>query len=140
METLMSLARESFAIPAHACRLLVRHWPALIAVLAFALSTRAGVLWLALLISDRSALLAQLVLPLAPIAMMTGIVISLWLMQPSLPFLANATHAKTKCFLSTTRLLTIGGLLIPFLTVYATHDLLAETATLSFTMPLLTNP
>ncbi|MFV8380878.1 hypothetical protein [Corynebacterium hindlerae] len=126
MKKLMASVAESLSIPFQGCKLLVRHWPALVVVLCTAFAVRAAVLWVAVAVSDSSPLIATLLVPLAPLAVMTGIIIALWVMQPSLPFLSTAVKAPRAGYLSTTRLLTIGGLLIPFLTVYASNGLLKD--------------
>ncbi|WP_144413454.1 hypothetical protein [Corynebacterium epidermidicanis] len=125
MNNLLKAGMESLSIPRDALRLALRHAPALISVLCVALGLRSAVLWLAVVVSDHSPFAATLLVPFAPLAVMCGLIIALWIMQPSLPFLSNAIKTPGS-YLNTTRLLTIGGLLIPFLTVYSSNGLLKE--------------
>ncbi|MEJ5928141.1 hypothetical protein WG915_05855 [Corynebacterium sp. H128] len=126
MKKLLASGVESLVIPVRALTLLLRHFPALFVVLCLAFAVRAATLWLAVVVSDHSPLLAHLILPLAPLAVMAGLIVALWIMQPSLPFLSTAVKSPGASKLTKTRLLTIGGLLVPFLTVYASNGLLKE--------------
>lgn len=123
VDTLWAQARDAAAVPRHALVLLLRYFPALVTVLALALTARAAFLWLAMLASDFSPLAATLLFPFAPLSVMTGLIVCFWIMQPSMRFFHN-THGLGR--LTKVSLLTIGGLLVPFLTVYATHGLLRD--------------
>lgn len=123
--SLRDVAVESAVIPARAVSLLFRHLPQLVTVICLGLAARQAVIWLAVWLSTFSSLAASLVMPLAPLMVMLSIIFSLWLLRPSLPFLA-ATFPDRKDGSSKVRLLSAGGMLISFLTVYSTHGLLKE--------------
>ena len=123
--SLREVAVESAMIPTRAVSLLFRHLPQLVTVIYLGLAGRQAVIWLAVWLSTFSSLAASLVIPLAPLMVMLSIIFSLWLLRPSLPFLA-ATFPDRKDGSSRVRLLSAGGMLISFLTVYSTHGLLKE--------------
>lgn len=117
--------RRTAAVPVDALRLLARHWAGLLTVIALGLGVRALVIWAAVLVSGVSSLAAVFLIPLAPIAVMTSLIVALWILRPSLPYISRAVEDPARGSTST-RLLTIGGLLIPFLTVYSSNGLLRE--------------
>ena len=117
--------RRTAAVPVDALRLLARHWAALLTVIALGLGVRALVIWAAVLVSGVSSLAAVFLIPLAPIAVMTSLIAALWILRPSLPYISRAVEDPARGSTSA-RLLTIGGLLIPFLTVYSSNGLLRE--------------
>ncbi|MDO5668752.1 MAG: hypothetical protein Q4G50_01985 [Corynebacterium sp.] len=125
MDYVISAVRRTAAIPLDALRLLARHWAALLTVIALGLGLRALVIWAAVIVSGWSSLAAVFLIPLAPIAVMTSLITALWLLRPSLPYLSRAVSDPTQGS-THVRLLTIGGLLIPFLTVYSSNGLLRE--------------
>lgn len=118
------LFRRLMAVPLAALRILGAHWAMLITVIALGLAGRQAVIWLAVVVSNDSPLLATLLMPLAPISVMAALIFALWQLRPSLPFVSQVlTTDPTKEGLRT-RLITLGGLLIPFLTVYSSTGLL----------------
>ncbi|GAB2511298.1 hypothetical protein CATRI_09360 [Corynebacterium atrinae] len=119
-----SALRRAVAVPIDALLILARHWPALLTVMALGLGLRQLVIWLAVIVSDYSPLAAALIVPLAPIVVMTSLISALWLVKPSLPYVSKALASPAGGVQG--RMLTIGGLLIPFLTVYASNGLLKE--------------
>lgn len=64
-------------------------------------------------------------MPLAPLCIMVSLIYCLWLLRPSLPFL-YATFPGRKETSARVRLLSAGGMLITFLTVYQTHGMLKD--------------
>ena len=128
--TLLDRARgpvkEALAIPGLAARVLARHFPVLVIIICLGLAGRQAIIWLAVWASNFGGLWPTLLLPLAPLCVMTSLIAALWSVRPSLPYLAQAFPAPEGRALTRTRLLSIGGLLIPFLTVYVTHGLLKE--------------
>ncbi|UIZ92445.1 hypothetical protein JZY91_01145 [Corynebacterium sp. CNCTC7651] len=119
------LASESLSIPGRAATLLVRHFPQLVTVICLGLAGRQAVIWLAVWLSNFSGFAASLVMPLAPLSVMVSLIFCLWLLRPSLPFLA-ATFPDPRETSARVRLLSAGGMLISFLTVYSTHGMLKE--------------
>lgn len=109
-------------IPLSAARLLWHHWPALVTLICLGLAGRQGVIWLSVAASNLNGLLPALLMPLAPLSVMTSLILCLWVMQPSLGLPGASRPGK----IDRVQLLSIGGLLIPFLTVYISHGLLKE--------------
>lgn len=124
-DSLRDLAYESASIPVRALKLLVRHFAQLVTVICLGLAGRQAVIWLAVWVSNFSSFAASLIMPLAPLCIMVSLIYCLWLLRPSLPFL-YATFPDRKETSSRLRLLSAGGMLISFLTVYATHGMLKE--------------
>lgn len=116
---------ESAIIPARAGELLIRHFPQIVTLICLGLAGRQAVIWASVWISDYSSFAASLLMPLAPLCVMLAIIVCLWLLRPSLPFLAATFPDRTQSP-TRTRLLSAGGMLISFLTVYSTHGMLRE--------------
>ncbi|AQQ14337.1 hypothetical protein CGLAU_01750 [Corynebacterium glaucum] len=123
--TLRDIATESAIIPFRAAGLLIRHLPQLVTLVCLGLAGRQAVIWLATWVSDYSSFAASLIMPLAPLSVMLSLVFCLWVLRPSLPFL-SAIFPELSETSARTRLLSAGGMLISFLTVYATHGMLNE--------------
>lgn len=123
-DALRTTTKETLSIPLRALGLLLGHLPQLITVICLGLAGRQAVIWLAVWISQFSSLAATLVMPLAPACVMISLIFCLWLLRPSLPFLAATFPARAET--SRLRLLSVGGLLVSFLTVYSTHGMLKE--------------
>jgi len=97
-----------------ALRLVWRHWPALVTIFLLGLAVRNGAMWAAVLIGREHPVLASLLVPLAPLAMVTALVLMLWQAGRSARWggpTADATPAE--------RLALLASALVPFLTVYA---------------------
>ncbi len=111
-------------------RLIARHWPALLALAFLGTGLRAGVLWLAVIVSDQSSFAAQLILVLAPLGYLLPIIAMLYLCRGSLPNVAAldampgpeaVTERRER------RLVDVSvSMLVPFLAVYVSYGLLDE--------------
>ncbi len=123
---LVANLQEALLIPLAASRLAARHLPTLVTIVCLGLAARQGIIWLAVWSSTSNALVPTLLMPLAPLAVMVSLIVSLWLLFPSLSFLSATFSNPRQSESRSVRLLSIGGLLIPFLTVYVTHGLLKE--------------
>lgn len=119
------IAAESVAIPARAARLLFRHLPQLVTIICLGLAGRQAVIWLAFWVSGFNTLAANLIMPLAPLSVMMSLIFALWALRPSLPFLTATIPDRTETS-TRVRLLSAGGILVSFLTVYSTHGMLKE--------------
>ncbi|APT84544.1 hypothetical protein [Corynebacterium aquilae] len=114
--------------------LFVRFFPALLTCIALGLAARGAVLWTASAVSDYSPLFGGLLVPLAPMSLLTALVIAMWVLKPGTRFLKSKPVAELdphspkspRATIARTHLLTIGGLLIPFLAVYASNGFLKE--------------
>jgi hypothetical protein len=122
--------RDIPAVVLTAGRLIARHWPALLALAFLGAGLRAGVLWLAVVVSDHSSFVAQLILVLAPLGYLLPIIAMLYLCRGSLPNVAaleampgpEATTEKRE-----RRLVDVSvSMLVPFLAVYVSYGLLDE--------------
>jgi len=122
--------RDIPAVLLTAGRLTARHWPALLALAFLGTGLRAGVLWLAVIVSDQSSFAAQLILVLAPLGYLLPVIAMLYLCRGSLPNVTaldaipgpEATTEKRE-----RRLVDVSvSMLVPFLAVYVSYGLLEE--------------
>lgn len=122
--------RDIPAVLLTAGRLIARHWPAFLALAFLGTGLRAGVLWLAVIVSDQSSFAAQLILVLAPLGYLLPIIAMLYLCRGSLPNVSaldaspgpEATTEKRE-----RRLVDVSvSMLVPFLAVYVSYGLLDE--------------
>lgn len=105
---------DGAAVVGEALRLMVRHWPALVTIFLLGLAVRNAAMWGAVLLGRDHPVLASLLVPLAPLAMVTALVLMLraagesarWAVVPR-----DTTSAQ--------RLSLLASALVPFLTVYA---------------------
>lgn len=123
--TIRSALSDLVAVPVMAAVILWRHWPALIAAALAGLGVRQGIVWLGVIASKHSSLLAVLMLPLAGLAMLVGLILMLWATRPSLPHLDAPAGADAGSRIHGA-VRAISRLLIPFIAVYASVGFLAE--------------
>lgn len=105
---------DGAAVVGEALRLVARHWPALVTIFLLGLAVRNAAMWGAVLLGRDHPVLASLLVPLAPLAMVTALVLMLreagrsarWAVVPR-----DTTSAQ--------RLSLLASALVPFLTVYA---------------------
>lgn len=112
-------------IPVTAARLLFRHFPELVTFVCLGLAGHHSIIWLSVWVTNFSAFAAYLIVPFAPLCVMLALVFSLWRLQPSLPCISTMKNKLSELSLGT-RLLSIGGIFLPFLTAYALHGMLRE--------------
>lgn len=122
--------RDVPAVFLTAGRLIARHWPALLALAFLGAAVRAGVLWLAVVLSDHSSFAAQLVLVLAPLGYLLPIIAMLHLCRGTLPnvtALAAMPGPEATTEKRERRLVDVSvSMLVPFLAVYVSYGLLDE--------------
>ncbi|WP_134738384.1 hypothetical protein [Nocardioides sp. 503] len=102
-----------------ALRLLARHWAALLGIFLLGLAARNAAMWAAVLLGRDHPVLASLLVPLAPLAMVVALVLMLrvagssarWTLVPA----GGASDAASR----KERLALLASALVPFLTVYA---------------------
>jgi hypothetical protein len=122
--------RDVPAVLVAAGRLVARHWPALLALAFLGAGLRAGAIWLAVIISDQSSFLAQIVLVFAPLGYLLPFIAMLHLCRGSLPNVIaldalpgpQATTEKRERKLVDVAV----SVLVPFLAVYVSYGLLEE--------------
>ena len=112
-------------IPIAAARLLFQHFPELVTFVCLGLAGHHSIIWLSMWVTNFSAFAAYLILPFAPLCVMLAMMFSLWRLQPSLPCLSTMREKLNELPLKS-RLLSIGGVFLPFLTAYALHGMLRE--------------
>ena len=76
--------RDASSVVVDGARLVWRHLPVLLVLFLLGAAVRGGVIWLAVEVSDEHPLLAQLILPLAPIGTLAAIIFMLRTLSPSL--------------------------------------------------------
>ncbi len=105
---------DAVLVVGDALRLVWRHWPALLTIFLLGLAVRNGAMWAAVLIGRDHPVLASLLVPIAPLAMVTALI--LMLRQAG----QSARWAGAKVDTSRAeRLALLTSALVPFLTVYA---------------------
>lgn len=123
-------ARDLPGVLATAGRLLARHWPALLALAFLGTAVRAGAIWLAVVVSDKSAFIAQLIMILAPLGYLVPIIVMLRLCRSSLPSIAALEAADGPVAVTERRerrLVDVTvSMLVPFLAVYVASSLLSD--------------
>lgn len=122
---LLGASTELLAIPAQALRLLGHHLPQIITAVSLGLAGRQAVIWFATWISSFSSFAAMLIMPLAPVCVMVSMIFGLWLLTPSLQSL-ESSPLPTKQWMQWGGLLSVGALLVPFLSAYASHGMLSD--------------
>ncbi len=108
-------------------RLVVKHWPALLALAFLGVALRAASLWAAVKVSDHSAFLGQLILVLTPLGYLLPIIAMLYLCRDSLEHvgaLARADGPTASTERRERRLVDVAvSMLVPFLAVYVSYGL-----------------
>jgi hypothetical protein len=122
---------DAIAVVSTAARLIVRHWPALVALTLAGFVGRELAMRAAVKTSAVDGVLGFLVLVFAPLATLTALVLMLRVIRSSLPWLKLATAAsndQTVVVGSRPRTLLnyLGSALVPFLAVYASYGYLKD--------------
>ncbi|NDL59459.1 hypothetical protein [Phytoactinopolyspora mesophila] len=114
---------DLFAVFTRAGRLLIRHWPVVLAILFAGEAARYAAIWAAVELSDLSGTLGVLVLAFAPLAAASALIGALYSIRHSLPSLSAATSGArgTAGIAALT-----GSVLVPFLAIYASYGFLDE--------------
>lgn len=126
---LHDIATEFFAIPVLAGRIFIRHFPQIVTLVCLGLAGRQAVIWLSVWASSSSPVLAMLTMPLAPACVMISLIYCMWIVLPSLTAVRNdiSFDDETTGFdLIKTRWVSVGALLIPFLSAYVSHGMLRD--------------
>ena len=104
-----------------ALRLLARHWPALVSIFLLGLAARNAAMWAAVVLGREHPVLASLLVPLAPLAMVIALVLMLRVAGSSARWTLAPLGEGTGDRRAPRRegLALLGSALVPFLTVYA---------------------
>jgi hypothetical protein len=125
VETLRGALVDAVSVVLVGLRLAVVHLPTLLVVFLLGAGIRGGVLWASVELSDSHHTLAGLLLPLAPMATLTAIIVMLRHVSVALPWASFADGVDEQS--RTARHLSLlASTLIPFLTVYAAQGYLKE--------------
>ncbi|WP_156971258.1 hypothetical protein [Knoellia sinensis] len=122
--------RDIPAVLVSAGRILRTYWAPFIVIACLGLAFRSATMWLAVLVSDYSGFLGQLILVLAPLGFLGAMIAMLFMTRGSLPNVAElsqreAHQAPTER--RPMRLVDVAvSVLVPFLAVYVSYGLLKE--------------
>jgi hypothetical protein len=130
-ETLRSALADAVAVLATAGRLIVAHWPVLIALGLAGYIGRELAMRAAARASDINGVLGFLVLVFAPLSTLTALVLMLRTLRSSLPWLRMAVATSTEATVVAggrpRKLFNyLGSVLVPFLAVYASYGYLKQ--------------
>jgi hypothetical protein len=116
---------DALAVIINGLRLVGRHGPTLLVIYLFGSTVRNGVLWASVEVSAHNSTIAGFMLPLAPMATLTAIILMLRVVSTSLSSASfgGETGPNTP---TTPWLGLLASTLIPFLTVYAAQGYLKE--------------
>jgi hypothetical protein len=121
--------REAFSDTAEVVwrglRIIAAHWPVLLTIFLLGQAVRNAALWAAVIVSDSNHLLGALLVPLAPLASLSALVLMLRTVSPSL----RNTHFETDgsgAHPMRERLALLASTLVPFLAVYSAQGYLAD--------------
>lgn len=122
--------RDIPAVLVSALRLLRRYWAPFVVIACLGLAVRSGALWVAVVVSDSNAFVAQLILVLAPLGFLGAMIAMLWMTRSSLPHVAELSRREARQATTEKRELRLVdvavSVLVPFLAVYVSYGLLRE--------------
>lgn len=134
--TMRAAVQDAFAVIGQAGRLLVGHWPVLLAILFAGEAGRYAALWAAVEVSDISGTLGVLILALGPLAAVSALIAALYALRHSLPSLGldpdppgdrdHAVGSAPRTDGARGILGVLSGVMVPFLAIYASYGYLAE--------------
>jgi hypothetical protein len=122
--------RDIPAVLVSAARILRTYWAPFVVIACLGLAVRSGALWLAVIVSDHNAFIAQLILVIAPLGFLLAMIAMLYLTRGALPNVAELSRREARQ--ATTekremRLVDVAvSVLVPFLAVYVSYGLLKE--------------
>lgn len=126
MRLLANAGRDLVQVLADGVRVLGRTWPRLLALALLGAAARGAVLWITTWLSQYSSTAAVLLVPLAPLATLTSLVLMLRVCGEELPAFRDSFPAVDPWNRSKGHLSVLVQVLIPFLAVYASQGLLHE--------------
>ena len=122
--------RDIPAVLVSAWRILRMYWAPFVVIACLGLALRSGALWLAVIVSDRNAFLAQLILVVAPLGFLLAMIAMLHLTRDALPHVAELSRREARQAPTERRELRLVdvavSVLVPFLAVYVSYGLLQE--------------
>ena len=122
--------RDIPAVLVSAWRVLRVYWAPFVVIACLGLALRAGALWVAVIVSDHNAFVAQLILVLAPLGFLLAMIAMLWMTRGALPNVAELSRREARQAPTEKRELRLVdvavSVLVPFLAVYVSYGLLKE--------------
>ena len=122
--------RDIPAVLVSAWRVLRTYWAPFVVIACLGLALRGGALWLAVVVSDHNAFVAQLILVLAPLGFLLAMIAMLWMTRGALPHVAELDRREARQAPTEKRELRLVdvavSVLVPFLAVYVSYGLLKE--------------
>ena len=122
--------RDVPAVLVSAWRILRTYWAPFVVIACLGLALRSGALWLAVVVSDTNAFVAQLILVLAPLGFLLAMIAMLWMTRGALPNVAELAQRESRqapIERREMRLVDVAvSVLVPFLAVYVSYGLLKE--------------
>jgi hypothetical protein len=122
--------RDIPAVLVSAGRILRIYWAPFLVIACLGLALRSGALWLAVVVSDHNAFLAQLILVVAPLGFLLAMIAMLWMTRGALPNVAELSRREARQAPTEKRdmrLVDVAvSVLVPFLAVYVSYGLLKE--------------
>jgi len=122
--------RDIPAVLVSAWRILRTYWAPFVVIACLGLALRSGALWLAVVVSDTNAFVAQLILVLAPLGFLLAMIAMLWMTRGALPNVAGLSRREARQAPTEKREMRLVdvavSVLVPFLAVYVSYGLLKE--------------
>ncbi len=122
--------RDIPAVLLSALRVLRVYWAPFVVIACLGLAVRSGAVWLAVVVSDHNAFLAQLILVIAPLGFLGAMIAMLHLTRGALPHVAELSRREARQAPTEKRELRLVdvavSVLVPFLAVYVSYGLLQE--------------
>ena len=122
--------RDVPAVLVSAWRILRVHWAPFVVIACLGLAVRSGAVWLAVVVSDHNAFLAQLILVIAPLGFLGAMIAMLHMTRGALPHVAELSRREARQAPTERRELRLVdvavSVLVPFLAVYVSYGLLQE--------------
>ncbi|KGN41720.1 hypothetical protein [Knoellia aerolata] len=122
--------RDIPAVLVSALRILRVHWAPFVVIACLGLAVRSGAVWLAVVVSDHNAFVAQLILVVAPLGFLLAMIAMLWMTRGALPHVAELSRREGRQATTEKRELRLVdvavSVLVPFLAVYVSYGLLKE--------------
>jgi hypothetical protein len=122
--------RDIPAVLVSAWRILRVHWAPFVVIACLGLALRSGAVWLAVVVSDHNAFLAQLILVIAPLGFLLAMIAMLYRTRGALPNVAELSRREARQAPTEKREMRLVdvavSVLVPFLAVYVSYGLLKE--------------
>ncbi len=122
--------RDIPAVLVSAWRILRTYWAPFVVIACLGLALRSGALWLAVIVSDHNAFVAQLILVVAPLGFLLAMIAMLWMTRGALPNVRELSRREARQAPTEKREMRLVdvavSVLVPFLAVYVSYGLLKE--------------